>query len=82
MELLDRLAAPGPKRILALDGGGMRGIITLGFLARIEAVLRERHGRFRMSSAMACEVAAVCCPGCRSTPRINRLPPFAVSRNI
>jgi hypothetical protein len=45
MELLDRLAAPGPKRILALDGGGIRGIVTLGFLARIEAVLRERHGR-------------------------------------
>lgn len=36
--------APGPKRILALDGGGLRGILTLGLLQRIEAVLRERHG--------------------------------------
>ena len=42
--LQDHFAAPGPKRILALDGGGLRGIVTLGFLARIEAVLRELHG--------------------------------------
>lgn len=35
---------PGPKRILALDGGGLKGIVTLGFLARIEALLRKRHG--------------------------------------
>ena len=35
---------PGPKRILALDGGGLRGILTLGLLGRIEALLRDRHG--------------------------------------
>ena len=33
-----------PKRILALDGGGLRGILTVGFLARMEALLRDRHG--------------------------------------
>lgn len=33
-----------PKRILALDGGGLRGILTLGILQRIEDILRERHG--------------------------------------
>jgi len=33
-----------PKRILALDGGGLRGILTLSYLAEIESVLRERHG--------------------------------------
>jgi uncharacterized protein len=33
-----------PKRILALDGGGLRGILSLGLLQRIEDVLRERHG--------------------------------------
>src|SRR3970040_157027 len=37
-----RLTAPGPKRMLALDGGGIRGILTLEYLARIEALLRER----------------------------------------
>lgn len=34
----------GPKRILALDGGGIRGIITLSYLKRIEDILRKRHG--------------------------------------
>src|SRR5262249_40013532 len=33
-----------PKRILALDGGGLRGILTLGILAKIESILIERHG--------------------------------------
>ena len=33
-----------PKRILALDGGGLRGILTLSYLAKIESLLRERHG--------------------------------------
>ena len=41
----DRLTATGPKRMLALDGGGVRGMITIGFLERIEQVLRQRHGR-------------------------------------
>jgi len=45
MTLLERLTAPGPKRILALDGGGARGMITLGFLERLEQLLRERYGR-------------------------------------
>lgn len=33
-----------PKRILALDGGGLRGILSLGILERVEDLLRERHG--------------------------------------
>jgi hypothetical protein len=45
MTLLERLTSPGPKRILALDGGGARAMITLGFLERLESLLRERHGR-------------------------------------
>src|ERR1043165_8613080 len=31
-----------PKRILALDGGGLRGILSLGRLQKSENVLRER----------------------------------------
>ncbi len=45
MALVDRLSSSGPKRILALDGGGIRGALTVGFLKRIEQILRERHGR-------------------------------------
>jgi len=43
-QLLARLTAPGPKRMLALDGGGIRGAISLGFMEKIETMLRERHG--------------------------------------
>ena len=34
----------GPKRILALDGGGVRGALSLGYLAKVESILRERCG--------------------------------------
>lgn len=40
-----------PKRILALDGGGLRGVLTLEFLEQIENELRHRNGddeRFRL----------------------------------
>jgi hypothetical protein len=36
------LFSSGPKRVLSLDGGGVRGIISLAFLERIETLLRER----------------------------------------
>ncbi|HEY7489654.1 MAG TPA: patatin-like phospholipase family protein [Candidatus Tectomicrobia bacterium] len=45
MSVLERLTAPGPKRLLALDGGGIRGAITLGFLEQMERLLRVRHKR-------------------------------------
>ena len=34
----------GPKRILALDGGGIRGILTLQFLQAIESLIKKRFG--------------------------------------
>jgi len=42
--LEEHFASNGPKRILALDGGGVRGILSLGFLAEVESLLRSRHG--------------------------------------
>ncbi|MEZ5291674.1 MAG: patatin-like phospholipase family protein [Vicinamibacterales bacterium] len=42
--LTDRLAPTPPKRLLALDGGGIRGLISLEFLARMEEQLRARSG--------------------------------------
>ena len=43
MTLLQRLKKNGPKRILALDGGGIRGALTLGYLQKIEDILRKQH---------------------------------------
>jgi predicted acylesterase/phospholipase RssA len=40
----EHFTGPGPKRILALDGGGLRGILSLGILRHVEATLRARHG--------------------------------------
>jgi uncharacterized protein len=39
------LFGPGPKRILALDGGGVRGVVSLAFLERIEAAIEEATGK-------------------------------------
>ena len=42
MTLTDRINTPGPKKILALDGGGIRGMITVEVLAEIEDLLRKK----------------------------------------
>lgn len=43
--LRERFNRPGPKRILALDGGGSRGLLSLGVLAQLERHLAERSGQ-------------------------------------
>lgn len=42
--LYERYQDIKPRRMLALDGGGIRGLITLGILQRIEAMINERTG--------------------------------------
>src|SRR6185503_17032898 len=52
-----RAAAGGPHRVLALDGGGIRGLITLPVLVRLEALLRRALGRgddFRLCEFFDC----------------------------
>jgi patatin-like phospholipase/acyl hydrolase len=44
MGIQERLASPGPKRLLALDGGGIRGVLTLEVLAEMESLLRRETG--------------------------------------
>lgn len=43
MSLLERFKNPGPKRILSLDGGGIRGSLALGYLTVLEKTLQDRH---------------------------------------
>ena len=39
------LFGPGPKRILSLDGGGVRGAISVAFLERIEKIIQEEQAK-------------------------------------
>ncbi len=44
MSLQERMHSPGPKKILTLDGGGIRGMITVEVLRKLEQLLREKTG--------------------------------------
>lgn len=41
MSVQDKLAKQGPRKLLALDGGGIRGILSLEILAKIESELQK-----------------------------------------
>ncbi len=45
MSYRDKLNKIGPRKLLALDGGGIRGVITLEVLAEIERQLEKKLGR-------------------------------------
>ncbi len=45
MSYTEKERSPGPKKLLALDGGGIRGVITLEVLAAMESMLRSALGR-------------------------------------
>lgn len=45
MSYVDRITAPGPKKLLSLDGGGIRGMLTVEVLDRMEEQLRRALGR-------------------------------------
>jgi hypothetical protein len=51
MNLKDRIEHPGPKKLLAIDGGGIRGVLALEVLQRIEDLLKAESGRadFRLA---------------------------------
>lgn len=40
MSLIEVLERKGPRKLLALDGGGIHGLISLEILASIEGLLR------------------------------------------
>ena len=43
--LIQRMKAPGPKKILACDGGGILGLMSVEILAKLEDDLRAKLGR-------------------------------------
>jgi len=43
--LEDRYSAERPRKLLALDGGGIRGVLTLQVLIRMEELLAEQSGQ-------------------------------------
>ena len=45
MTLEERIARPGPKKILALDGCGILGLMSVEVLIALENLLRKRMGR-------------------------------------
>ena len=45
MTIADKLTKAPPHKLLALDGGGIRGLITLGILGEMEAMLQRELGR-------------------------------------
>jgi hypothetical protein len=51
MTLVERISQPGQKRLLAIDGGGIRGVLALEILHKIEDLLKSKAGRdsFRLA---------------------------------
>jgi patatin-like phospholipase/acyl hydrolase len=45
MTVMQRIQTTGPKKILALDGGGIRGMIAVEVLGAIESLLRDKLKR-------------------------------------
>ena len=60
MGLQDRLQRQGPKKLLAIDGGGIRGVLSLEVLRKIEDILKEqsRHDGFRLADTDVHRAAA------------------------
>ena len=45
MSVKDKKEKAGPRKLLAMDGGGIRGVMTLEVLEKIESELQKRLGR-------------------------------------
>jgi hypothetical protein len=59
------LFGKGPKRILALDGGGVRGAISVAFLERIEQLLGEEEKKRAAAAPAGAAPGSGAPPACR-----------------
>ena len=48
MGMREKITEPGPKKLLAIDGGGIRGVLALEILAKIEQLLAKERAEFRL----------------------------------
>jgi hypothetical protein len=51
MTLVERIERPGQKKLLAIDGGGIRGVLALTVLQGIEDLLKAKSRRATSSAA-------------------------------
>jgi predicted acylesterase/phospholipase RssA len=72
------LFGAGPKRMLALDGGGVRGAITVAFLERIEEILAEEQRKSQGSGQQGTPPGGTAQAGPPSGP--DQTPPRAAVR--
>ena len=49
MSLTDRIDRTGPKKLLSIDGGGIRGVLALAILKKVESVLAAGRAEFRLA---------------------------------
>jgi uncharacterized protein len=56
MNLVTRIERAGRKKLLAIDGGGIRGVLALEVLQKIEDLLKSKSGRanFRLADYFDC----------------------------
>jgi uncharacterized protein len=51
VSLMERIEREGPKKLLAVDGGGIRGVLALEVLQKVEDLLKAKSGKadFRLA---------------------------------
>ena len=82
MNLIARIEQDGPKKFLAIDGGGIRGVLALEILQKIEDLLKSKSGRadFRLADYFdyiaGTSTGGIIARGSRSVCRSVKSSPF------
>lgn len=70
--LLERIQSPTPKKILACDGGGILGLISVEILAKLESDLHNRLDKPILVLADWFDFVGGTCMGRSSPPALRR----------